>query len=61
MAANGPVLFLLSHEYRQAYAKQFPHILHSYMASYGDGGNAGVFASPYFKFKNSCSCPTTDK
>nr|CAD2199506.1 unnamed protein product [Meloidogyne enterolobii] len=42
MAANGPVLFLLSHEYRQAYAKQFPHILHSYMASYGDGGNAGV-------------------
>ncbi|CAK5072844.1 unnamed protein product [Meloidogyne enterolobii] len=41
MAANGPVLFLLSYEYRQAYAKQFPHILHSYVGSYGDG-NPGV-------------------
>uniref|UniRef100_A0A915LIG7 Uncharacterized protein n=1 Tax=Meloidogyne javanica TaxID=6303 RepID=A0A915LIG7_MELJA len=42
MASNGPVLFLLSHEYRQAYAKQFPHILHSYMGSYGNGGDVGV-------------------
>ncbi|KAL7073542.1 hypothetical protein ACQ4LE_007067 [Meloidogyne hapla] len=41
MAANGPVLFILSHEYRQAYAKLFPRLLHSYIGSYGDGG-AGI-------------------
>ncbi|KAF7632661.1 G_PROTEIN_RECEP_F1_2 domain-containing protein [Meloidogyne graminicola] len=55
MAANAPVLFLLSHEYRQAYIKLFPNILHSYVSSYGDGVVGPV--SPVLHLRNAIVAP----